>query len=393
MIGLTLPVIILGSLALALADYLYRRFLAPPVPSTTPLSAPYTPPFTGGQCVGIQYRITYNQSAHRPDYTDDITNATIVLNGAVSIQRTVQGEQQQLKIFGGGVIANTLAWLDYRFDDPVILSVLRTDGLIDNCGDIPNPNPALPIGGGGLAQSPPPILYPPPNNPNNNFFTLVAGIAAVAAAAATAAVAAAAAAAAAAEAAAVAAVAAAEAAAAASVAGSAAASSAASQASLAAAIGKIAQAIAEIVKLITGLEKEIRKLKTKEADKDKEKAENVVRYDFGSANRDGFLKLYPESNPDTFKATFVDIQIFNIPTGSGKYFGEKSPHYYKYKSLGQIHFVSPTFGILESREIDFARLSLNVPDNCFGFFYHFGLDGIVSANISGFYTKTEKQAV
>ena len=38
-------------------DYLFK-LLFPPVPSTVPLSQPYTPPFTGGQCL-VQYRITF----------------------------------------------------------------------------------------------------------------------------------------------------------------------------------------------------------------------------------------------------------------------------------------------------------------------------------------------
>lgn len=385
MIGLTLPVIILGSLALALADYLYRKFLAPPVPDTSPLSPPYTPPFTGGQCAGEKYNFTVTyfpggrtEIDNRVDITGAIGSAYFTYNDGISDNYSIPTGQGPIGYRSSRV--------------PIVSNVVKFNGSIDQCGDLPNPIPGLPIGGGGLAKSPPPVLYPPSGDPNANFYTIIAGIAAIAGVAATAAIAAGTAATAAASAAATAAAASASAAGAASAAGSAAAAAASAAEGTAIAIGKIAEAIAQVIKLILELEKEIRKLKTKEADKDKEKAKKVVRYDFGSANKDGFITLYPINNPDTFVANFIDIRIFNIPMGSGKYFGDKSPHYYKYKSLGQIHFVSPTFGILESREIDFARLSLNVPDNCFGFFYHFGLDGVINANISAFYTKTEKQS-
>lgn len=386
-----LPIFILGSLGLALLDYLFRQLLAPPVPVTTPLSAPYTPPFTGGQCSDGQYKVYVNIQP-----VGQFPSSTYVV-GIGKVQGFVRNSVSPnyglnvafLKADG----SIELKPVTNSFDAPAqITSIERLNG-VDNCGDLPNPNPTLPIGGGGLPSSPPPVLYPPPDTTNNNLFPLIAGLAAIAATALTAATAAAAAAAATAVTAGTSAVTAATAAVASAPSGSTTQQQAQSQKLSADALVGIAQVLAEIAKQIAELEKEIRKLKTKESKKQEDDAKKVIRYDFGSANRDGFVTLYPANNPDGYEATFIDVQIFNIPSGSGKYFGEKSPHYYRYKSLGQIHFVSPTFGILESREIDFARLSLNVPDNCFGFFYHFGLDGVISSNLSGFYTKTEKQAV
>lgn len=371
-------------------DYLFK-LLFPPVPSTVPLSQPYTPPFTGGQCL-VQYRITYNIDF--PDGTRFQTNNQIVLNGAFSGVKFLPSSPSNPNS-GLHFISQSGEAKNFITNNPdfkiIIVSVIRVDNLTDSCGNLPNPIPPSPIGGSGLPSSPSPVLYPPPNNPNNNWFPLIAGIAAVAGTALTAATAAAAATAATAITAATAAATAATAAIASAPNGSTIQQQSQSQKFNADALVGVAQVLAEIAKQINELEKEVRKVKTKEADKEKDDAEKVIRYDFGSANKDGFIKLYPESNPDRFKATFIDLQIFNIPIGYGKYFGEKSPHLYKYQSLGQIHFVSPTFGILESREVDFVRLSLNVPDNCFGFFYHFGLNGIISANLSGFYTKTEQQ--
>ena len=399
-------------------DYLFK-LLFPPVPTTTPLSQPYTPPFTGGQC-STNYHIVLkcfgegggvyyssgncgreNSSTPAPHiglFSCSANRIYGAIPSSATLQKTfTQGagfRQLDCVLIGAdGVFYQTIYTSNASTPDAEIFGFFRDDGLTDDCGNLPNPSPTLPIGGSGLPSSPAPVLYPPPNNPNNNWFPLIAGLAAVAATALTAATAAAAATAATAVTAATAAATAATAAIASAPSGSTIQQQSQSQKFSADALVGIAQVLAEVARQIAELEKEVRKLKTGEAKKEKDDAKKVIRYDFGSANRDGFIKLYPESNPDGFEATFVDVQIFNIPSGSGKYFGEKSPHYYKYKSLGQVHFVSPTFGILESREIDFARLSLNVPDNCFGFFYHFGLDGIVSANLSGFYAKTEKQAV
>ena len=378
-------------------DYLFK-LLFPSVPPTAPLSKSYTPPFTGGQCE-VPYILTYSISKGNNTFE----NGSVIVQGKSLLGYTLDTQQSPNPLYGnwqfylnftnGTFGERTGAFIWSEGASVVQFSVVRQDGLSDNCGNLPNPNPTLPIGGNGLPSSPPPVLYTPPNTTNNNFFPLIAGLAAVAATALTAATAAAAATAATAVTAATAASTAATAAIASAPSGSTIQQQSQSQKFSADALVGIAQVLAEVARQIAELEKEVRKLKTGEAKKEKDDAKKVIRYDFGSANRDGFIKLYPESNPDGFEATFVDVQIFNIPSGSGKYFGEKSPHYYKYKSLGQVHFVSPTFGILESREIDFARLSLNVPDNCFGFFYHFGLDGIVSANLSGFYAKTEKQAV
>lgn len=401
LIALAVPTIVAG------LDYLFK-LLFPPAPDTVPLSEPYTPPYTGGQCVGVTYSVaitvsyTFNGSPvtevnQAGNYIGKITEVSVKPVTANQFSLTVKyNNGTQTAFFAGWYNSPSVTNLT-----ATSISVTPLGGAVDNCGNLPNPNPSSPIGGNGLPSSPPPVLYPPPNSPpntppttpNNNWFPLIAGIAAIAATALTAATAAAAATAATAVTAATAAATAATAAIASAPSGSTTQQQAQSQKLSADALVGIAQVLAEVAKQIAELEKETRKLKTDEAKKEKDDAKKVIRYDFGSANRDGFIKLYPESNPDGFEATFVDVQIFNIPLGSGKYFGEKSPHYYKYKSLGQVHFVSPTFGILESREIDFARLSLNVPDNCFGFFYHFGLNGIVSANLSCFYTKTEKQAV
>ena len=371
--------------------YLFK-LLFPPVLPTVPLSQPFTPAVIGGQCL-VMYSVNLKTRRTSDNFIQDW--GVYQGMGAISflgLTNKLNGQTIAVKFADRPIIEPNIG--EYVAGLYIDLSTkYRIDGQPDNCGDTPNPNPTSPIGGSGLPSSPSPVLYPPPNNPNNNWFPLIAGIAAVAATALTAATAAAAATATTAITAATAAATAATAASASAPSGSTTQKQADSQKLSADALVGIAQVLAEIAKQIQELEKEVRKLKTKESKKEEDDAKKVIRYDFGSANRDGFIKLYPDSNPDSYEATFVDVQIFNIPIGSGKYFGDKSPHFYKYRSLGQIHFVSPTFGILESREVDFARLSLNIPDNCFGFFYHFGLNGLINANLSAFYSKTEKQAV
>lgn len=347
LISLAVP-FVLGGL-----DYL-RRQLLPFAPLTTGVSAVYTPLFTGGQCL-VQYNIVIRDVLNG---TARFTYSLQFLDGAIKgIEKRASTTNQGFVHWGivHGVnqfsVYSTIPQSASDQHTDFIESITRADGQLDNCGDPPNPTPTPSISDDGLATSPSP-------NPNN-FLPLITGIAAATAAAFLAAKSAAAAA-------------------------LAAAKSAAIGGNVADAIAKLADALAEILKLLAALEKK----KAKEKDEEK----TVSKYDFGRVEKDGFLRLYPNENLAKQELSYLDIQVENIPTYTGKYFGQLSPHYYRYKSLGYISFVSPTFGILETRQIDFRRLSLNPPENAFGFFYHFGLDGILKANLTGFYTKKEEEA-
>ena len=155
-------------------------------------------------------------------------------------------------------------------------------------------------------------------------------------------------------------------------------------------------AIKAIARAIEALSDLLNKKNEEENKKEKEKKENqdTIRYEFGSIQRDGFLRLYPDSNLVKYVAQQLDISFVTIPPYLGKYFGKFSPNYYRYKptsnlisSLGYISFVSPTFGILSTHHLEFRRTSIKVPENSIGFYYHLGLDGALTANAFAFYTK------
>lgn len=347
----TVAPFILGGL-----NYL-RRQLLPSAPVTEPVGEPYTPPATGGQCSGVMYKVTgfnlktlnangstvvnYGRINSGYQFLAPFKDAKVeFFDGLVNVIIT-SGNNVRGNLFGVGSQGATKAEL-------TSVTIVRVDGQADTCGNVPNPNPSPSIATDGIATSTPP-------NPNN-FLPLIAGIAAATAASFLAAKAAAAAA-------------------------LAAAKAAAIGGNVADAIAKLADALAEILKLLDELEKK------KDEEKDEEKT--VLKHDFGRVEKDGFLRLYPDENLTKLKLSYVDIQVENIPSYLGKYFGQKSPNYYRYKPLGYISFVSPTFGILETRQIDFRRVSLNPPENAFGFFYHFGLNGILKANLTGFYVKKE----
>lgn len=328
-------------------DYL-RRQLLPSAPNTLPVDNPYVPPFTGGQCP-VLYFLKDQDGRTLPILGAGFV-AILAPITSITYIGAAPNNNYRFEVKRGNGLSTKYAQSGFEYPFPTI-SLVREDGSNVECGNVPNPNPSPSISDDGIATSPSP-------NPNN-FIPLITGIAAATAAAFLAAKAAAAAA-------------------------LAAAKAAAIGGNIADAIAKLADALAEILKLLAALEKK------KEKEKDEEKT--VSEYDFGRVEKDGFLRLYPDENLAKQELSYLDVQVENVPAYTGKYFGQLSPHYYRYKSLGYISFVSPTFGILETRQIDFRRLSLNPPENAFGFFYHFGLDGILKANLTGFYTKKEEEA-
>jgi hypothetical protein len=153
------------------------------------------------------------------------------------------------------------------------------------------------------------------------------------------------------------------------------------------ALAKIAGALAALAQYLQLLQELIKLLKKLLAKGNK----TTFRYDYGSIQRDGFIQLYPSPPPPEVQALYLDIRFTSVPIGKGKLFGDKSPHRYKYETLGSIRFVSDTFGVLRIHELEHIRNSIEIPELAFGFFYHLGLDGVSMANASGYFLKEETE--
>ena len=330
-----------GELAGNLADYL-RQGLQPPAPSTEGVGEPYTPPFEGGQCPVV--------------YAFDIT-FLVVATGERSapVGGSVQAPIGNIETFedrngaAGIEVTGASGTAVYSFGskdfyrDYQLSNLRRADGLPDNCGDLPNPNLPPSPAEDGLAQSPPPDLEDDRNLATGAPLVLLPSIAPLIAAAA------------------------------------AALGAAADLAGKAAALMDALAAIADALDRLAGKEND------KEPEEDEKKS--LFKHNYGSVRKDGFLRLYPNGEVEGFEPMYIDLQLLSIPIGYGKYFGKLSPNFYRFKSLGHISFVSASFGILETHEIEFTRTSLNVPRGAYGFYYHLGLEDVIRANVAMFYLK------
>ena len=330
-------------------DYL-RRLLFPPAPSTQSVSPPYTPPFAGGQCL-VQYTVNYN--TFNPDGSPWQSNRQIILNGAIVGVKFFPSSATNPNS-GLFFVSQSGTARNFITNNPdaiiVITSVVRVDGSSIECGDLPNPNSAPSVGDDGIATSPPPNLDSAPTVIEAVPPVILPSFAAALAAA------------------------------------------------LAAARNALdaLDAIKAVARALEALSDLLNKKNDEENKKEKEKKDkqDTIRYQFGSIERDGFLRLYPDSNTLKYVAQQLDISFITIPSYLGKYFGKFSPNYYRHKptsnlisSLGYISFVSPTFGIMSTHHLEFRRSSIKVPENSIGFYYHLGLDGALTANAFAFYTK------
>jgi len=340
-----------GTISFAL-DYLNRGRL-PGVPETTGVQEPEVGGFTGGQCQDVAYRVNIrfeltNDGGATWIPFDDNTNYSV--NGKVDgIEGYEVGDGRTgFRIFrknSAGVRsiavqsfpAATQNWRNFS-----IRAITRADSAPDTCGNRPNPNPQTNPSTDGIADSTAPSADAIDDTPIYEGAPLVA-IPSFAAAI-TAAIAA---------------------------------IRAATNAL--AAVQAIADAIEAISKLLDRLKEFLDGVENPEN-------RSIFRYDFGSIEFDGFLRLYPFVNTAKFKAELLDLQFLSIPTYYGKYFGVKSPNFYRFKELGYIAFVSPTFGVLSQVPLEFGRCSIPVPEDSIGFFFHLGLEGGIIANISCFYS-------
>lgn len=339
---MAIPVGFIPLAAAALTLEYLRRQVLPSAPSTEPIGEPYTPPFEGGQCP-VNYAVDIIGTRRDTGLSEKLDTRGIM--GAISsVEQTVASGVRTLTVTGSQGILSTQRQ-DSIYSNLGIANIRRTDGQPDNCGNLANPNPPPPIASDGLANSPaietddddplvqgaPIVVIPPLGSVLANIIAAVK--------AATDAL---------------------------------------------AAVKGIADAINAIADTIRGIKDWL-----DDKNKDDRTKKTLFVHNYGSVRKDGFLRLYPSGEANGFEPVYIDLQLLSIPIGYGKYFGDLSPNFYKFKPLGYISFVSPSFGTLETVEIEFTRTSINVPENAFGFFYHLGLENVIRANVSLFYLRPQ----
>ena len=335
-------------------------------PKPAGLSAPYTPPFTGGQCNTI-YRFSFTQTApsNAPTFYDgtrtrrvdrlDIGNSTGgrvtgidvgSYNGYVTMLRVgfidSSGNQAYRIASTGGGDYQSVA---YTYTD---VSFVRLDGSSIECGNLPNPTPPPSISDDGLFK--PTNTYITDSNDvvNESAIVLAPALPLVLVAAIT---------------------------------GGYMAAMAAAKAALDAleAIKKVAEGLEALKKLWDKLQEFL-----DEWEKTRPKKRDITRQTYGQILGDGALDFFAP-NSKKVEAIQLDIVVTSIPSTRGKYFGNLSPHRYRYgqylseRELGYIAFYSVNQGILEVHSIQFKRTTLEIPKLAVGFIYHFGLDNQIKA--------------
>lgn len=362
----------MGNLVADLASNVFRflrdqagliaDFLSPAPSSDDYDEDPFTPPFTGGQCEGAGYTILLRITTP----SGGVGYLTQNFNGFGD-----NGDRLGVKAFGDaqppligafrGIDAfrdNQGRWvidllgqntLRINLDNGAVeRSGIQVDevfprGFVDNCGDISDPSPTLPTGESGISSAPFPDI-------ESGEEILVEGVAPLAIPSALAA-----------------------------------ALAALKLAVDAAAIGNaIANALEELERL-----NRARNNADKPTPEDEPPADGkptIVRYTFGFLEGDGYINLYPDVNTK-YEGIYLDIIIENIPVGFGKEFGRRSPNRYKFRKLGWVAFVSPSFSLFNFQELEFRRNCLPIPEGAIGFYYNLGLDKVINGGAIGYFNK------
>lgn len=323
-------------------------------PKPSPLSSPYTPPFTGGQCITI-YKVQYTL------YRTDIDGVeTIQEQGEQNLQGGILGVQVDvgtvvnasggrsltwfIKRTGGLSFAANISGSTGRFISGrgIITSVVRLDGQPDNCGNIPNPSSPPSIPDDGLFKPNNPYITDSDDVVNPAAIVLAPALPLVLVPLISSAIAAA--------------------------------------LSAARAAATALEAIQKVAEALEGLAELWKKLKEflDEWEKNRPKKRDITRQTYGQILGDGALDFFAP-NSKKAEAIQLDVIVTNIPIGFGKYFGNLSPSRYRYKELGYIAFYSVNQGILEVHSIQFKRNTLQIPPLAVGFIYHFGLDNQIKA--------------
>jgi len=307
------------------------NFIAGSAPSSqlTGYSA-YIPPFTGGQC-NTSYRVNiilYNNNGAYYGTTYINVNGRII--GLFAEASTVIRSFENNAIVTRSVF-NGISPLSH------ISSVIRLDGLADNCGNLPNPNPVdsqsnpYPTGGSpnfgagqlsgtGESLNNPNIINPiapkelDPNTPiEGNFLGVVVGILRII---------------------------------------------------------KIANDILDLLNKLLDLFNRLI---------GKEKEKELRLFPIGTVTKDGYIDI-----SSIIGLGFIPIKLniftIRIPNYLSKQISEKSPFKY-FNGIGNIMFIDGFYSIQTDDSIQFIKQSLQIPPDSIGFYYHFGLADKITAQL------------
>lgn len=318
-------------------------------------SSAYTPPFSGGQCLG-DYIIEFNYIVFDPNggnskfasrkYDADLPvgyarlNPMLLAGKIVSVQKNPSSNAIEATNSAGRVAreaSGTAPTGSGYTVDFTLIGVKLDSGGADNCGDLANPAPPPNIPNGDLFKTNNPTISNENNVINPAAIVLAPALPLVLVPLISSAIAAALAA--------------------------------------ARAAADALEAIKKIAEALEGLSKLWDKLKEflDEWEKNRPKKRDIVRQTYGQIVGDGALDFFSSNNKKA-QAIQLDIIITSIPIGIGKYFGSLSPSRYRYKELGYIAFYSVNQGILEIHSLQFKRSTLQIPELAVGFIYHLGLD-------------------
>ena len=316
-------------------------------PKPIPASAPFTPPFTDGQCVGVRYGFD-SEYIITPDGGSPVVNASTArpyeANGALLGTR-IEFYNQSGAYRRAKLLVDTTSGV-FQVEDIVllvssalsfrILNVSRLSGT-GNCGDLANPTPTPSIPDDGLFNPSNPRIGDDNGTLNPAAIVLAPALPLSLVPLISSAIAAALAA--------------------------------------ARAAASALEAIQKVAEALEGLAELWKKLKEflDDWEKNRPKKRDIVRQTYGQILGDGAIDFFPNNNTK-FKPIQLDVVITNIPIGYGRYFGNLSPNRYRFRELGYIAFYSVNQGILETHSIQFKRTSYQIPELAVGFIYHLGLD-------------------
>lgn len=333
-------------------------------PKPSGSSSAYTPPFSGGQCLG-EYIIEFNYIVFDPNGGNskfasrkndaDLPvgyarlNPMLLAGKIVSVQKNPSSNAIEATNSAGRVAREASgtapAGSGYTVEFTLI-GVKLDSGGADNCGNLANPAPPPNIPNGDLFKANNSTITNENNVVNPAAIVLAPALPLVLVSALAA--------------------------------GYAAAMAAAKAASDALeAVKRIAEGLEALKSLWDKLKEFL-----DEWEKNRPKKRDIVRQTYGQIIGDGALDFFSANNQKA-QAIQLDIIIVDIPSGISKYYGSLSPSRYRYKELGYIAFYSVNQGILETHSLQFRRTTLQIPELAVGFIYHLGLDEAISGYAFG----------
>lgn len=343
-----------ADISTGIADFL-RSIPSYFAPKPISLVPPYNPPFNGGQC-DVNYTVEYilyktslaGVETVQEQYQITALGRILGIEVAYGADTPSNGKERVtwlLKRSSGSTLIAQIAGgggVGLISGRGTVLSVARSDGQTDNCGNLQNPTPPPSIPDDGLFKPTNPYITDSDDVVNPSAIVLAPALPLVLVTAILAGYSAA---------------------------------MAAAQAALSAldAIKKVAEGL-DALKTLWGKLKEF----LDEWEKNRPKKRDITRQTYGRIEGDGALDFFAP-NSKKVEAIQLDVIVTNIPIGFGKYFGSMSPSRYRYKELGYIAFYSVNQGILEVHSIQFKRTTLEIPKLAIGFIYHFGLDNQIQA--------------